>query len=75
MSTSGGVGLTPGQGTKIPHALWQSQKQQNIVEKTDQLNRIENAHKQTHRKIVNQSLQRTKGNTVDQKYFQQMGLK
>ena len=37
MSTSGGVGLTPGQGTKIPHALWQSQKQQqkNIVEKTD----------------------------------------
>ena len=28
MSTSGGMGLTPGQGTKIPHALWQSQKQQ-----------------------------------------------
>lgn len=50
-------------------------KNNNIVEKTDQLNRIENAHKQTYRNILNQSLQRTKGNTVDQKYFQQMGLK
>jgi len=36
MSTSGGVGLTPGQGTKILHALWQSRKQQqNIVERKD----------------------------------------
>ena len=34
--TSGGVVLTLGQGTKIPHALWQSQKQQqNIVERKD----------------------------------------
>ena len=36
MCTSGGVVLTLGQGTKIPHALWQSQKQQqNIVERKD----------------------------------------
>jgi len=31
-----------------------------LKEKTDQLNRIENAYKQTHINIVNQSLQRAK---------------
>ena len=25
-STAGGAGLIPGQGTKIPHAVWHSQK-------------------------------------------------
>ena len=25
-STAGGTGLIPGQGTKIPHAMWQKKK-------------------------------------------------
>ena len=30
-STAGGTGLIPGQGTKIPHATWCSQKQKKKV--------------------------------------------
>ena len=28
-STAGGLGLIPGQGTKIPHATWHNQKKKN----------------------------------------------
>ena len=40
-STAGGTGLTPGRGTKIPHAMWRSQK------------KIKN--KQTNKKIKKQA--------------------
>ena len=33
-SNAGGVGLMPGQGAKIPHALWPKKKKRNMNEKT-----------------------------------------
>ena len=32
-STTGGTGLIPGQGTKIPHAAWCSQKKRKLKER------------------------------------------
>ena len=33
-STAGGIGLIPGQGTKIPHAVWHGFKKKEIEYKT-----------------------------------------
>ena len=52
-STAGGTGLIPGQGTKIPHALWHGQKQNKTEKERGQL-RLERAS--LPKQILNQTV-------------------
>ena len=45
-STAGGTGSNPGQGTRILHAMWGSQKNKNIKNKFKKLNKRETIRKE-----------------------------
>ena len=46
-STAGGTGSIPGQGTKIPHALWHDQKQNRKGKKANKISENKSAQGDT----------------------------